>query len=131
MHIRGLLLSMARKYMPWMLEEGRVFEFRTPIICIMDKKGKVKEPFFTFDEFDEYQKTHDISKETVRYFKGLGSWTDTVLAELIDRIGKDKFFVPFIYDEHADEVILNWFLDERVEYRKEQLKNNKFNLALA
>lgn len=131
MHIRGLLLSKARKYMPWMLEEGRIFEFRTPIICIVDKNGKVLEPFFTFEEFDEYQKTHDITKVKIKYFKGLGSWQADVLSDLIERLGKDKFFVPLVYDEHADEVILNWFLDERVEYRKEQLQNNKFNLALA
>lgn len=130
MHIRGLLISMHRKYMPWMLEEGRVLQFRTPLVCIIGKNGEIEEYFFDLDEFNEYQKSHDISKKKVNYYKGLGSWDAEILEKLIERVGAEHFFVPFDLDETAEETILNWFLDDRVAYRKEQLLNNQFNIAV-
>ena len=130
MHIRGLLLSMARKYLPWLLEDGKILEFRTPLICLCSKGDRIEEYFFTFDEFNEYQKNHDISKKKVNYYKGLGSWSSEQLQGLIEKIGLDKFLVPFELDENGEEVILNWFLDERVDYRKEQLMSNTLNIAV-
>ena len=130
MHIRGLLLSMFRKYVPHLLRESRILQLRTPIIVLF-KGDKMQHFFFTIDEFNIWQQNNDVKKYKLSYYKGLGSWNSNMLEKLIKDNGKDNFFVPFIFDESANETILDWFVGDRVDVRKQKLTENEFSLTLA
>jgi DNA topoisomerase-2 len=124
------LLSTFRKYLPHLIKQGKIIRLITPIIALY-KGSEIKHFFFTLDEFNAWQQKNDVHKFRLKYFKGLGSWSANDLAKLIEDNGLDKFLVPFTFDDEANETILNWFVGERVQYRKDKLLQiDNFSLEL-
>lgn len=128
-HIRGILLSNFRKYVPHLLKEGKILQLQTPIIALLDK-GTIVKYFFTIDAYNEWAKENKDSKLRVKYYKGLGSWSSDALSKLFEKEGLDKFLVPFVFDEQANDTIKNWFIGDAVEFRKMKIMNHNFSIAM-
>ena len=100
----------------------------TPIICMKDTKGDIKEMFFTFDEYNEWLKKNPGTKLKTHYYKGLGSWKAKELHDLVTKYGFDKFVQTLEYDERSIAVIDDWLNRKKADVRKEYLRNNEFSI---
>lgn len=63
-HIATLIINFFANWFPKIIEDGRLFILRTPLISV--DKGKQRKYFYSIDEFKN-------EPGTVRYLKGLGS----------------------------------------------------------
>lgn len=122
-HIRGLLLGFFRRYLPDYLNKGKTGSLNTPILGAK-KGGKVVKWWYRIGDFDA-----DKSKGLdIKFYKGLGSWKEKDLKEIIAKDGIDKMIDIFEVD---DETILdNWLLGDKKysDKRKEYIKANTFSL---
>jgi DNA gyrase/topoisomerase IV subunit B len=127
-HIAGLYIAFFYKYAPSIIKEGRLKKLRTPIICLRDKAKKIKEMFFTFDEYNEYILKNPNHNYNTHYYKGLGSWKESDLKELVTNYGLETFIETLSFDEETEKLILDWCSKKNSEVRKEYLRNNKFSI---
>lgn len=127
-HIAGIYIAFFYKYTPSIIKEGRLKKLRTPIICLKDKAKKVKEMFFTFNEYNEYLSKNPDHKYYTHYYKGLGSWKDTELKELIAKHGLETFIETLEYDEETDKLVNDWNSKKTADIRKEYLRKNEFSI---
>ena len=126
--IFGLFNGFFAKYCKWMLIEGRIKRLRTPMI-LLKQKDKVYKHFFNFQDYNTYISKHDISKYDIKYVKGLGSFTEVELSQLITENGFDYFVETLTYDIKTDDVIIdNWLNSKKSDVRKEMLRQNHFNI---
>lgn len=82
-HIFSLLVNFFFKWFPYIIDEGRLFSLRIPLMSI--ESGKTRDYFYDKKEFEEHVKKKKPVKD-VRFLKGLGSldikdW-ETVMADL-------------------------------------------------
>ena len=127
-HITSLYIGFFSKYCPSIIKEGHLKKLVTPIICMKDNKGAIKEMFFTLDEYNEWLKKNDGTKLKTNYYKGLGSWKAKELRELVSKFGLDKFIKTLEYDEKSIDVIDDWLNRKKADVRKEYLRNNEFSI---
>lgn len=71
-HIAALLVNLFFKWFPYIIDEGRLYRLRIPLMSVGDKDKKY---FFDKKEFDEWQKGKSAST-TLRFLKGLGSLSE-------------------------------------------------------
>lgn len=113
--IRGLVALFIYKYFRDHLTNGKLRNFQTPI-AIGKKGNTVKEWAYTFTEVN-----HIDSKLDIQYQKGLGSWSEKDLRDIIAVESLEKM-LPVI--KMTDEgVFRSWFSAADIEYRKEQVLN--------
>lgn len=127
-HICGLYIAFFYKYAPSIIKEGRLKRLVTPIICLRDKNKKIKEMFFTFDEYNNYLNKNSNHKYETHYYKGLGSWKDKDLKDLVNQYGLDRFIETLEYDEETDKLVNDWCSKKNAEVRKEYLRENEFSI---
>lgn len=127
-HISELYIGFFHKYCPSIIKEGRLKKLMTPIICMKDNKGEIKEAFFSFDEYNEWLEKHEDTKLKTHYYKGLGSWKAKELRELVAKYGLDKFIQTLEYDEKSIDIIDDWLNKKKADIRKEYLRNNEFSI---
>lgn len=118
-HIRGLLTGFFFKYLPEL--KGRIGILNTPVIGIK-KNNKLVNWFYSLND-DIKIKAGEVSK----YFKGLGSWKENDLKEVVLKDGLNKMIKLFEWDD--DEIIDDWLSDQKSDKRKEYILNNEFNIA--
>jgi DNA gyrase/topoisomerase IV subunit B len=70
-HITSLLVNLFFKWFPYIIDEGRLFRLRIPLLSVGEKN---KEYFFDKNEFDQYQKGKRPTN--IRFLKGLGSLSE-------------------------------------------------------
>lgn len=68
-HIFSLLVNFFFKWFPYIIDEGRLFSLKVPLMSV--DNGKQRDYFYEKKEFDEYAKKKTI--KNLRYLKGLGS----------------------------------------------------------
>jgi DNA gyrase/topoisomerase IV subunit B len=68
-HIASLLINLFHKWFSYVIEEGRLFIFKVPLVSV-DEKGS-RRYFYDLATFKEYAKNK--TPRDVRYLKGLGS----------------------------------------------------------
>ena len=127
-HISELYIGFFSKYCPSIIKEGHLKKLMTPIICMKDNKGVIKEMFFTFDEYNEWLNKNKETKLKTAYYKGLGSWKAKELRELVAKYGLDKFIQTLEYDEKSIDIIDDWLNKKKADIRKEYLRNNEFSI---
>jgi DNA gyrase/topoisomerase IV subunit B len=127
-HISGLYIAFFYRYAISVIKEGRLKKLRTPIICLRDKNKKIKEMFFTFDEYNNYLNKNSNHKYETHYYKGLGSWKDKDLKDLVNQYGLDRFIETLEYDEETDKLVNDWCSKKNAEVRKEYLRENEFSI---
>ena len=127
-HISELYIGFFSKYCPSIIKEGHLKKLMTPIICMKDNKGEIKEMFFDFDTYNDWLKKNANTKLKVHYYKGLGSWKAVELKQLVKKHGLSMFIKTLEYDEKSVAVIDDWLSRKKADVRKEYLRNNTFSI---
>ena len=76
----------------------------------------------------EWEKTNKDSSIKYDYKKGLGSWKEGELNEVVKMFTLEKLMEPLEVGENYEEVIDNWMSSKCVEKRKEYILANKFDI---
>jgi DNA gyrase/topoisomerase IV subunit B len=127
--IRGLLIGFYKKYFPDRLKQGKVGFLQTPLIVTLDKRGKIKETFYSFNEYNQFVEKYGDNHQ-FKYLKGLGSYEDGELEQVIKKDGFDRMVDIIDYDEDRDDIIIeNWLSDKTSDKRKDYIISNNFDLS--
>ena len=121
-HIKGLLLNFIHFFWPGLLKKSGFFkEFITPIIKAT--KGTETKAFFTIPQYEDWARTVDIKRWTVKYYKGLGTSTAKEAKEYFADLNRHKLRFVWRSDaEDADAIDLA-FNKKRADDRKTWLAN--------
>ena len=111
--IRGLVALFMFRYFPEHLNNGKLKILRTPI-AIGKKNNVVKEWAYTFADVNKIDSKLDVS-----YVKGLGSWSEKDLKDIIATDTMEEM-LPTVSITDTD-LFTNWFSGSTIDYRKEQL----------
>lgn len=111
-----------------MIRSGRLKKLMTPIICMKDGKGEIREMFFDFSEYNSWLDAHKGTSLKTHYYKGLGTWKANELRELVAKYGVGKFIQTLEYDERSVEAIDDWLNKRKADVRKAYLKGNEFSI---
>lgn len=111
--IRGLVALFMYKFFPDYLTNGKLKILRTPI-AIGKKSNVVKEWAYTFSEVNKIDAKLDVS-----YVKGLGSWSEKDLKDIIAADGMTNM-LPAVNINNTD-LFKSWFSSDTIDYRKEQI----------
>ena len=120
--IMGLLMAFSYKYINDTIENGHCYILRTPIASQMKNKKPFKWVY-------SYGEIHTLGDKDVKFYKGYGSWKPEDLKYVISVDGLDRMLEPIEYTKERDEqTILDWYMPENTDYRKEMIKYNDFDL---
>ena len=112
--IAGLLINFFNKYWPELFEQGRVFKVMTPLVVA--KKGKDVKPFYSNEEYSEWEKKTGAKGWDVEYKKGLAALEDVEYRDIIH----SPVLVKLQNDKNFKDSLNNWFGSDS-EPRKEKL----------
>lgn len=119
--IRGLVALFMHKYFPEYLNNGKLKILRTPI-AIGKKNNVVKEWAYTFADVNKID-----SKLDVQYQKGLGSWSEKDLKDIIAADTLDNMLPRVTVSDLG--LFSKWFGSADVDFRKDQiLKSAPFDI---
>jgi len=107
-HIRGLLVAFFNRFAPWLFEQKRIVMLDTPVMVAFEKSLPSRWWFSLGDEQAAIKKDPLKKTETLKYFKGLGTWKSEVLSPFVERVGLDALLTPLILDKKAPELIKKW-----------------------
>lgn len=118
-HITGLLFNFFQTLFPTLVKSQKFFYFmRVPILKITQKKELVN--FYYQRQAEKYIKEHNVKKEQVKYFKGLGTANQKDVKEDFGRR-----IAQVVYDTEADKMMENIFSKDEAEYRKTWIQEYK------
>ncbi len=120
-HIKGLLLGFMMKYLPDYVANKRFGEFNTPVQAVIKNKNIVR---WIYDISDGLNLKSD---ETGKWFKGLGSWKEKDLENVIKKDGVENMLR--LFDLDSTELVDDWLNSSKSDKRKEYLQNNFFDIA--
>ncbi len=115
-HIIGLLLNLFSHFKPWktLLDEGFLQIFVTPIIKA--KKGRMVHKFFSLDEYSVCKQQEDRKKWSIKYYKGLGTSTNSEAQECFRDL--KKHLIPIFPGNQSNEYMDLAFNKDRAADRK-------------
>ena len=125
-HIKALLLTLFNRFAPSLIRENRIKFLRTPLF-IGRKNGKVCQFFFDVPSYKEFDKTNTI-KYDWQYIKGLGTLKSEEMKLLFDKHGIEHFIQDFDFDDTTNDCIQGWMAKGNVDYRKDRVLKNKFDI---
>lgn len=111
--IRGLTALFMFKYFTDHLNNGKLKILKTPI-AIGKKNNVVKEWAYTFADVNKIDSKLDVS-----YVKGLGSWSEKDLRDIITADGMNNM-LPTVAIANT-ELFGQWFGGDHIDYRKDQI----------
>jgi len=112
--IAGLLINFFNKYWPELFEQNRVFKVMTPLVVA--KKGKEVKPFYSNEEYSEWEKKTGAKGWDVEYKKGLAALEDVEYRDIIH----NPVLVKLQNDKQYKDSLSDWFGSDS-EPRKEKL----------
>lgn len=112
--IAGLLINFFNKYWPELFEQGRVFKVMTPLVVA--KKGKDVKPFYSNEEYSDWEKKTGAKGWDVEYKKGLAALEDVEYRDIIH----SPVLVKLQNDKNFKDSLNDWFGSDS-EPRKEKL----------
>ena len=118
--INSILFAFFYKYLPEYLKNNKIYRFNTPIAAEIKNK-KLQNWVYTFDDIKKLN-------GNIKYFKGLGSWSQKQLEEVINKDGFENMLIQFEFDEEDVEYIDKWLNEKRTDDRKEAIINNEFDI---
>ena len=122
-HIRGLGLAFGYVYLDDILKSGKMGMLQTPLLGIK-KANKLVDWVYNINDL-----TPEIEKKgDAKYYKGLGSWKENDLKQVVAKDGILKMIDIFEYDDKAEDTIMGWFDKDNVQFRKDRIKANEFSL---
>jgi len=101
--------------------KDRIGVLNTPVIGIKKNK-KIVRWYYNLND-DVKINSGEISK----YYKGLGSWSETDLKHIVKTDGLSKMIDLFEFNDA--EIIDDWLSNDSSNKRKEYLVNNNFSIA--
>jgi len=117
-HIAGLIVNMFQQFWPNLVKEGLLYRLKTPIIVATH--GKTRKEFFSRDDYDQWAKT--APKHTMKWFKGLGTWTTKDFTKFMN---DETYHEPLVYEDENDFKSVDLAFDKRMaNQRKEWLAEN-------
>lgn len=122
-HIRGLGITFSYTHVPELLKTGKIGMLETPLIGVK-KNDTLVDWAYNIDELTPAME----KKGVMKYYKGLGSFKEKDLKAVIERDGISKMIKIFEFDDEAEDTIRGWFMEDRVEYRKDKISQNEFSL---
>lgn len=128
--IAGQLLGLFYRFGKNLFEEKRVKRFVTPLIIALDKNDNIKEWFYSFDDYTNFQKKYP-GKYKYDYKKGLGSWDPEELEVVIQKDGLQNMLETFVLDEGTKEAFDSWLNSKNADKRKALLEGFEFNIMTA
>lgn len=120
-HISAMLLGWWRRMAPGLFNEGKICRLNTPIVILKDKAGKIKDWFFEFSKFKEWESKNQNTNLNIIYLKGLGSLSTEDLDYIISKQGFESLLSVYKMDKDADKLFDIW-LGSDAEARKNELK---------
>jgi DNA topoisomerase-2 len=99
-HIRGLLFNMFHKYWPELYKLGMIYVMNTPLIKVT--QGKKVIPFYSQEEFYDWEAKHKDEKYTSKYYKGLGTSTAKEWKEYFDPKVMEQQLVQLVIENEED-----------------------------
>jgi len=120
-HIKGLFMNFINSYWNTLTQiPGFIVSLATPIVKARYKK-EVK-TFYTLSEYEEWEKSVDIKKWEIKYYKGLGTSTSSEAKECFEDLEMKK--INYTWDkEHCQNKIDMAFAKKNSDMRKEWLKS--------
>lgn len=112
--IASLLINFFNKYWPELFNQGRIFKVMTPLVVA--KKGKEVKPFYSNDEYSDWEKKTGARGWDVEYKKGLAALEDVEYRDIIH----SPVLVNIQNDKMYKDSLSNWFGSDS-EPRKEKL----------
>lgn len=119
-NIIALLIGFFQKYLPNIIENRKLMRFKTPLI-VFKKNKKIVKWYYDFDVPDH--KGYEL-----KYYKGLGTWKENDLKEIVKNEKFENMVQIFEPDEKFIETLNSWLLGSNTDIRKEMIKNNDFEL---
>jgi len=126
-HILGLLLVFFYKFCRKLLEDKKIKFLKTPIV-VAKKNNKAVKYFFTLDEYKEWESKNKDNSIKYDYKKGLGSWKDGELNEVVEKFTLEGLMEPLEVEDGYEEIIGNWMAGKFTDKRKEYVLANKFDI---
>lgn len=125
-HICALIIALFYKLQPDVLTEGRMFRLRTPVIAITQNDKLIKW-YYTLQEYqaDEANLPKNV---TISYLKGLGSLTAKNFKIIFETDGQEKYLEKIEFNPGDEAIIEQWMTDQGVDFRKEVLGKNSFDI---
>lgn len=103
--ICGLLLTFFSKFMPELIEQGRLFRLSTPIVIASNDKTGETRHFYDLAEFEQAKRAFSGKAWSVRYCKGLASLSDDDYHDVM----QNPRLVQMVKDDLADSNLHAWF----------------------
>lgn len=129
-NISSMLIGWFRRLAPNLYANHKIYKLITPVVILKDYNDKVKNWFFTLDEFKAWEKqTDNKSKLKILYLKGLGSLEISDLDYIISKVGFDSLLQELYLDDKSDKYIQDWLGDDS-EPRKQYLREYDFDINL-
>lgn len=122
-HIRGLGITFSYMYLLDLLKKNRIGMLQTPLLGIK-KNNKLVDWVYRIDDLTPKIEAKGVCK----YYKGLGSWKESDLKEVVQKDGINKMIDIFEFDDKAEETIIGWFDSNKVDFRKKRIQDNEFSL---
>jgi len=126
--IKGLLIAYFYKFGYNIIKNKKLKIFRTPLIFAFDKKDNLKNWFYDFKSYREYEK--DNPNLNYEYAKGLGRLSKKVMEQIIEKEGFSNLLVDIEDDEESLKIIDLWFNKKYSDKRKDKVKANPFNINM-
>lgn len=121
-HICGLLMNMFDHFWPELFKLGFVHVLRTPVIVVTLKDKTTKE-FFTERDYKTWEagEGQKLRGWTMKYFKGLSSWSTKQFAQFLQNLDKYLFRLDMENKEDTEALDLA-FNGKRADDRKAWLE---------
>ena len=132
-HISSIYLGWFMKFAPWMFDKGMICRLSTPLAIAFNDKGmtKVHKMFFDLPTFKKFEEENDMSKFTVQYYKGLGSFPKEMFIKLFaENGGVDQFIQVFKLDKDGKTYIDSWLNGEKADERKRLISDYTFDIDM-
>lgn len=124
-HIIALLLCLFAVKFHTLLATGYIMLYRAPYMRVT--KGRETIEFLSLNEYNSWkEETENFESWTHKYYKGLGTYTETEAKKHAD----DPFFACFVYDDSAPEAIQLAFDGQRSDDRKKWMSEWQRTLGI-
>ena len=120
-HIFGLLLGFINQFAPELRD--RVYKLQTPV------KGAMKDGKLVRWAFDIESSVDIKAGESLMYFKGLGSLDPQDLATVVEKEGFNSIIQPVDLNNPNFPAMLDAWLGDDSQKRKDMILENDFNIA--
>jgi len=119
-HIQVLLITFFFRYMPELIEAGRLYIALPPLYKISNKK---KGAFYAWDEIQRENITKKLKNYVIQRYKGLGEMNSTQLWDTTMNPEKRSLIQVRIEDLADAEQRISVLMGDKVEPRKEWIDN--------